>query len=77
MGNARLKIAAFKKLGAVPANGKPGFMCDYMLQLTMEGGNSPVLANFMNRFGGSIITARFVKTDGKWIWIPPDSEGGG
>lgn len=73
MGDSKLYVGAFQKLGAEKAQGKPGYMCDYMLQLRAEGGGGAMMDSMM-RLGGSLCTARFVNDNGVWVWITPNDE---
>lgn len=73
MGDTRYEIGAFRKIGAEKAQGKPGYMCDYMLQLRATGKSAGPLDGIM-KWGGSLNTARFVKNDGRWLWIAPGDE---
>lgn len=73
LGDTKYYIGDFKKIGAEKAQGKPGYMCDYMLQLRVDGETSAPVDSIM-KFGGSLCTARFVKLDGAWVWIAPGDE---
>jgi hypothetical protein len=74
VGDTRYEIRAFQKLGAEKAQGKPGYVCDYVLQLRATGKRAAPLDNIM-RWGGDLCTARFVKNGDRWIWIAPGDEG--
>ncbi|HRQ87951.1 MAG TPA: hypothetical protein PLA50_04090 [Bacteroidia bacterium] len=73
MGDARFRIGAFRKIGAAKAQGKPGYVCDYLLQLRMDG-NAGAMMDSIMKLGGEHCTARFVKTGGTWVWIAPGDE---
>ncbi len=73
MGDARFRIGVFRKIGAAKAQGKPGYVCDYLLQLRMDG-NAGAMMDSIMKLGGEHCTARFVKTGGTWVWIVPGDE---
>jgi hypothetical protein len=73
MGDTHYEIGAFEKISAEKAAGKPGYMCDYMLQLRASG-KSAVAVDKMLALGGELCTARFVKTNDRWVWIPQKDE---
>jgi hypothetical protein len=73
MGDTHYEIGAFKKISAEKANGRPGYMCDYMLQLRASG-KSAAAVDKMLALGGELCTARFVKTNDRWVWIPQKDE---
>ena len=73
MGDTRYVIGDFQKLGAEKAQGKPGYVCDYMLQLRATGKSAGPMDSIM-KWGGELCTARFVKNGDSWIWIAPGDE---
>src|SRR3954471_5467157 len=73
MGDTHYEIGAFRKISAEKATGRPGYMCDYMLQLRASG-KSAAAVDKMLAFGGELCTARFVKTNDRWVWIPQKDE---
>jgi len=73
MGDMRYEIRDFQKLDAEKAQGKPGYVCDYMLQLRVTGQRAGPVDNIL-KWGGELCTARFVKNGDHWVWIPPGDE---
>jgi hypothetical protein len=66
-GQPLMSIRAFRKIACVPADGRPGFSCDYILQT--QTGMAQMRA-FMDRFGTEMINARFVRmTGGRWLYV--------
>jgi hypothetical protein len=68
-GGPQMSLRGFQKIACASAVavGRPGFFCDYVVRLYT--GNA-MMAPF-NRFSGEITTARFVRTRGQWIFLPP------
>ena len=73
VGDMRYEIRDFQKLGAEKAQGKPGYICDYLLQLRVVGQRAGPVDNLL-KWGGELCTARFVKNGDRWIWIAPGDE---
>jgi hypothetical protein len=73
IGDTRYVIGDFHKLSAQKAQDKPGYMCDYMLQLRATGRSAGLMDSIM-KWGGEVCTARFVKSGDHWVWIPPGDE---
>jgi len=71
VGDARVQIAGFRKLGAVPAVGKPGWMATYTIDIDVIGGSPFMNTQFLNSLGGTNNTARFIHDGETWIFIPP------
>jgi hypothetical protein len=68
-GGPQMSLRSFEKIAcaSAAAMGRPGFFCDYVVRL--YSGNAMMAP--LNRFSGEITTARFVRTRGQWIFLPP------
>jgi hypothetical protein len=62
-----MTITSFEKLGCAVASGKPGFICDYLLQVSggMMRGMGPGLAEIMGREGAG--QARYLQSRNGWV----------
>jgi hypothetical protein len=67
-GGPQISLRGFKKIACSSAAsaGRPGFFCDYVSSLST--GNQ-MMAPIFNHAGGEVVTARFVKTSGVWIFM--------
>jgi hypothetical protein len=68
-GGPQLSLRGFRKIACSPAVavGRPGYFCDYVTDLVTA---NPQTAPIVNRFGGAMATARFVRSGGSWIFLP-------
>jgi hypothetical protein len=66
-----IDVENFEKYSCVSASGKPGYVCDYVVKVTLQGrGMNKNVYNTMNKYSGSTIsTARFSKVDGVWVIV--------
>jgi hypothetical protein len=67
----KIEIVDFKKYNCTPADGKPGFTCDYVVKYKYSGNNlNSGLFNLASSYSGnSITTARFSKIKGVWMLV--------
>ncbi len=71
VGDARIKLVDFEKLSAVPAQGEPGYICDFIAIITMEGKISAhPLVKELERYSGVPNQGRFIKTKRGWMYEP-------
>ena len=62
----QFNITRFEKIACEKAQGKPGYLCDYVMGYGSNmAANSPMLEGTMRN--GAVTQARFVKRDGGWI----------
>ena len=62
----QFNITRFEKIACEKAQGKPGYLCDYVMGFGSNmAANSPMLEGTMRN--GSAAQARFIKRDGGWI----------
>ena len=67
-GGIRRDITGFRKVACSPANGRPGWNCDYAVQQKVSGVNvGPTLGGMMNE--PTVQHGRFVYLDNRWVLI--------
>ncbi len=64
-------IRSFEKYSCEKANGKPGYNCDYVMDLNISGGFAGnMYGPLLNKMGSSEIrSARFTRVDGVWMIV--------
>lgn len=70
-GAPAMKATQFRKIACEKAQGEPGYWCDYTAGIDMNMPLPPSMANLMR--GGSVSTARFVRTESGWLMMPSRS----
>jgi hypothetical protein len=68
-GGPQFSVRAFQKIACASAApvGRPGYFCDYAIQVVT--GNA-MTAGLINRLPGEVSTARFVRSEGAWLFFP-------
>jgi len=65
-GGPQLSLRTFAKVACVPAKNRPGFYCDYSVDLQSD--NNYTKSTF-DLLGSEIITRRFVHSNGEWLIV--------
>ncbi|WP_250494965.1 hypothetical protein [Caballeronia sp. GAWG1-1] len=74
-GNEPMRIDSFQKLGCAPASGKPGYVCDYSMNIS--GGPADAMRGMFTTLGsggGETSEARFLNAGGHWIMQVDDKK---
>jgi hypothetical protein len=70
-GPMHLSVQGFRKIACEKAEGRPGYNCDYEVQLNVGPDANPGALGILGTSGGEC-TGRFVKTSDGWSEIDPD-----
>lgn len=65
----QFKLARFEKIACEKAQGKAGYLCDYVMGYESNMGNNPV-ERYTRQ--GAATQGRFVQRDGRWIVLHDD-----